>query len=178
MGHARKRFWAVRQDRICGHSPRSPEMEQIMAETSAHEVRAATVADVMRPALTTVDQNDHVAAAAYLMRHAGTPALVVLDGHETSRPVGLGAAADIGQAAAAAQDVSEVRIHELMTHSPTVVDGATSIRDAANLMLKDHFRHLPVVGPDGLSGIVDIGDICRALLDQSEIDQGTAADAG
>jgi DNA-binding CsgD family transcriptional regulator len=29
-----------------------------------------TVADVMRPPLTTVEQDDHVAAAAYLMRHA------------------------------------------------------------------------------------------------------------
>jgi len=140
-------------------------MEQIMADTSAHEVRAATVADVMRPALTTVDQNDHVAAAAYLMKHAGTTALVVLDGHETNRPVGLVTEADIVHAVADGKDVNEVRIHDLMTHGPTVVDGATSVRDAANLMLKDHFRHLPVVGPDGLSGIVDIGDICRALLE-------------
>ena len=51
-----------------------------MAETSAHGPPAqprrapATVADVMRPPLTTVDQNDHVAA--------GATALVVLDGHE------------------------------------------------------------------------------------------------
>jgi len=151
-------------------------MEQIMADTSAHEVRAATVADVMRPALTTVDQNDHVAAAAYLMKHAGTTALVVLDGHETNRPVGLVTEADIVHAVADGKDVNEVRIHDLMTSAPTVVDGATSVRDAANLMLKDHFRHLPVVGPDGLSGIVDIGDICRALLDQPDTDLDAAAE--
>jgi CBS domain-containing protein len=142
-------------------------MGQIMADTSAHKVRPATVADVMRPALTTVDPNDHVAAAAYLMKHAGTSALVVLDGHETNRPVGLVTEADIVDAVADGKDVNEVRIHDLMTNAPTVVDGAESIRDAANTMLKGHFRHLPVVGPDGLSGIIDIGDICRALLDQS-----------
>ncbi len=34
-----------------------------------------TVADVMRPALTTVDLNDHVAAAAYLLKRAGASAL-------------------------------------------------------------------------------------------------------
>jgi CBS domain-containing protein len=141
-------------------------MGQIMADTSSYEMRAATVADVMRPALTTVDQNDHVAAAAYLMRHAGTSALVVLDGHETNRPVGLVTEADIVHTVADGKDVNEVRIHELMTHSPTVVDGAVSIRDAANTMLKGHFRHLPVVGPGGLTGIIDIGDICQALLDQ------------
>ena len=41
----------------------------------------ATAADIMRPPLTTVNQNDHVAAAAYLMKHAGTTALMVLDTH-------------------------------------------------------------------------------------------------
>ena len=44
-------------------------------------VAAATAADIMRPPLTTVNQNDHVAAAAYLMKHAGTTALMVLDTH-------------------------------------------------------------------------------------------------
>jgi CBS domain-containing protein len=28
-----------------------------------------------------------------------------------------------------------------------------------------HFRHLPVVGDAGLVGIVDITDVCRALLE-------------
>ena len=43
-----------------------------MAETAAQQPpgrrHLATVGDVMRPPLTTVDQNDHVAAAAYLMK--------------------------------------------------------------------------------------------------------------
>ena len=40
-----------------------------------------TVADVMRPPLTTADTNDHLAAAAYLMKHAKATALTVLDTH-------------------------------------------------------------------------------------------------
>src|SRR5215469_10888320 len=65
-----------------GTTSGSPGTEQIMAGESAHKPskrpqRArSTVADVMKPPLTTVDQNDHVAAAAYLMRHAGATALV------------------------------------------------------------------------------------------------------
>ena len=47
----------------------------------------ATIADVMRPPLTTVEQADHAAAAAYLMKHAGTTALVVLNS-QTGQPVG------------------------------------------------------------------------------------------
>jgi hypothetical protein len=33
----------------------------------------ATAANVMRPPLTTVMQQDHVAAAAYLMKHSARP---------------------------------------------------------------------------------------------------------
>ena len=32
-------------------------------------------------------------------------------------------------------------------------------------MTSGHFRHLPVIGGEGLAGIVDITDVCRALLD-------------
>jgi CBS domain-containing protein len=34
-------------------------------------------------------------------------------------------------------------------------------------MTSGHFRHLPVVGDTGLVGIVDITDVCRALLEPS-----------
>ena len=44
-----------------------------------------TVADVMRPSLTTADTNDQVAAAAYLMKHARATALTVLD-TQTGQP--------------------------------------------------------------------------------------------
>ncbi|HUK67668.1 MAG TPA: CBS domain-containing protein [Streptosporangiaceae bacterium] len=140
-----------------------------MAGNSVHEPSApprapVNVGDVMEPPLTTVDQNDHLAAAAYLMKHAGATALVVLDGHETNRPVGIITEADIVHTVADGKDVNDVRIHDLMTRSPTVVERTTSIRDAAETMVAGHFRHLPVVGSTGLAGVVDIRDICRALL--------------
>ncbi len=49
---------------------------------------SATVAEVMQPPLTTVEQDDHVAAAAYLMKHAGATALMVLDA-QTGQPAGI-----------------------------------------------------------------------------------------
>lgn len=124
----------------------------------------ATVADVMRPPVTTVDQNDHVAAAAYLMKHRGATALVVLDA-QTDRPIGIITEADIVHTVADGKDVDEVRIHDLMTTHPTVIDATTSILDAAKIMATGRFRHLPVVGSAGLAGMVDITDVCRALID-------------
>ena len=139
-----------------------------MPESSAQEPSLppvpATVADIMRPPLTTVQSNDHVAGAAYLMRHEAATALVVLD-PQTNRPMGLITEADIVQLVADGRDADAVRIYDLMTTRPTVVSTTTSVRDAANLMTSAHFRHLPVVGDAGLVGIVDINDICRALID-------------
>jgi hypothetical protein len=63
-----------------------PETERIMTEASNQDPSVhrppqapATAADVMRPAPATIESRGHVAAAAYLMKHAGMTALVVVD---------------------------------------------------------------------------------------------------
>jgi CBS domain-containing protein len=141
----------------------------------ANVAAPATAADIMRPALTTVDQNDHIAAAAYLMKHAGTTALMVLDAR-TGEAAGIITEADIAHAVADGKDVDTTRIQALMTARPTVINATTSVRDAAKVMTSGHFRHLPVVGDAGLVGIVDITDVCLALLgpDVSRPPAGTA----
>ena len=63
-----------------------------------------------------------------------------------------------------------------MTARPTVINATTSVRDAAKAMTSGHFRHLPVVADAGLVGIVDITDVCRALLD-SDVSQPPAGPA-
>jgi len=118
----------------------------------------------MRPPVTTPRQNDHAAAAAYLMKHAGASALLVLDVHK-DQPIGIITEADITRAVADVQDLNEVRIRQLMTTGPAVIGPMTTIRDAAQTMTSGRFRHLPVVGDAGLVGMVDIIDVCRALLD-------------
>ena len=133
----------------------------------------ATVADVMEPPVTTVEQNDHVAAAAYLMKRANATALIVTQA-QTSQPIGIITDADVSRAVADGKNPNEVRIYELMTASPTVVNTTTSIRDAAEVMTSRRFRHLPVIGDTGLVGIVDITDVCSALL-EADI-PGPAAD--
>jgi CBS domain-containing protein len=126
---------------------------------------AATAADIMGQPLTTVVKEDHVAAAAYLMKHAGTSALMVMD-TQTGQPIGIITEADIAHAVADGKDVNSVRILELMTARPTVIRTTASVLDAAKLMTSGHFRHLPVVDDTGLVGIVDITDVCRALVDR------------
>jgi CBS domain-containing protein len=119
----------------------------------------------MRPPVTsTVQQNDHVAAAAYLMKHADASALVVMDS-QTDKPIGIVTEADIAHAVADRRDLNEARIRELMTTGPATVGPDTDIREAARAMTSGRFRHLPVVGDTGVIGMIDITDVCRALLD-------------
>ena len=147
-------------------------MEQAMTGVSAQEsalhprAAAVSVADIMRPPLTTVSQHDHVAAAAYLMKHAAATALMVVDA-QTGRPAGVITEADVAHAVADGKDVNDVRVHAVMTTRPAVTATA-SIRDTAKIMTTRHFRHLPVAGDAGLLGLVDIADVCQALINAAE----------
>jgi CBS domain-containing protein len=115
----------------------------------------------MRPPLTTAGQYDHVAAAAYLMKHASTTALMVVNA-QTGQPAGIITQADIALAIARGKDLNNIRVHAVMTTRPAV-NAKTSIRDAATIMTTRHFRHLPVAGDAGLLGVIDITDVCQAL---------------
>jgi CBS domain-containing protein len=142
--------------------------EQIMADAPVQQSAqsAATVADVMQPPVTTIERNDHVAAAAYVMKRANATALIVTQA-QTGQPVGIITDADVSRAVADGRNPNDVRIYELMTADPAVVNTTTSIHDAASIMTSRRFRHLPVVGDAGLVGIVDITDVCRVLLESS-----------
>ena len=137
--------------------------EAFTLKPSAHRPphAPATAADVMRPVPATIEPRDHVAAAAYLMKHAGVTALVIVDDNQAKQPVGIITEADIAQAVADGKDANDLRIRALITTHPTVINPATSIRDAARFMVTGHFRHLAVAGEAGLIGMVDITDVCR-----------------
>jgi CBS domain-containing protein len=147
-------------------------MEQIMTGVSAQEssshsqATAATVADVMRAPLTTVNQHDHVAAAAYLMKHAGATALMVVNA-QTGQPAGIITEADVARAVADRKDVKDAWVDAVMTTRPAILT-TTSIHHAAKIMTTRHFRHLPVAGDGVLLGVVDITDVCQALINAAE----------
>ena len=142
------------------------------AQTALFHPRAAaaTVTDVMRPPLTAAGQYDHLAAVAYLMKHARTTALMVVDAR-TGRPAGIITQADVARAIAAGKDLNDVRVHAVMTTRPAITT-TTSIREAATIMTTRHFRHLPVAGDTGLLGLIDITDVCQALRCSAGLAEG------
>ncbi|MGX7678530.1 CBS domain-containing protein [Jatrophihabitans sp. DSM 45814] len=141
-----------------------------MTETNAPQPTSAatTVAQVMRPPVITIEPNAHVGAAAYLMKHAGATALVVVDDEKSKRPLGIVTETDIVRMVADGQDVDEVRIRDLMTKSLTVRRETTNLGDAARTMMDGRFRHLPIVEDGTVVGMVEIGDVLAALVGTSK----------
>ena len=85
--------------------------------TTAASTRSRSRAAMTRAATTTVGQYDRVAAATYLMKHAGTTALTVLDGQQSNEPIGCVTETDVAAALTQGKDLNETRIRDLIAHS-------------------------------------------------------------
>jgi CBS domain-containing protein len=142
-----------------------PIMDDARGSAPREPGRHATVRECVRPAVTTVELNAHLAAAAYLMRRAGDTAVVVTTDDERRRPIGVVTDTDIAQAVADGRDVNEVRIDEIVGPEPVTTQPGTAVSEATALMLSAGIRHLPVVEDGHFVGIFDIAEACRALLD-------------
>ena len=81
------------------------------------------------------------------------------------RPAGRGilTEADVARAISDGKDLNAVWVDAVMTTRPAITT-TTSIRDAATIMTTTHFRHLPVTGDASLVAVVDIIDVCHALV--------------
>ncbi len=67
-------------------------------------------------------------------------------------------------------------VREMMS-SPAVtgVPGDT-IEHALSMMIERRIRHLPIIGPNGLAGMVTLGDLIKHRLDQKELEAGVLLD--
>ena len=122
-----------------------------------------TVSELMTEPGAVVERSAHLAAAAYLMRHAHRPALIVVEDEASRTPVGTITAFDIVRAVSHARDPSEETVGAWESPNATVVHPGTPLREALDLML-DQTPHLPVVDDDNkLVGVIDLIRVARAL---------------
>jgi CBS domain-containing protein len=115
----------------------------------------------------TVDGAEPVRVALALLAERGVGALVVssdgrrIDGILSERDIARGLH---GRGAALLGDpVSSVMTAEVHTCVPGV-----SVTELAQLMTDRRVRHVPVVEDGGMVGIVSIGDVVKARLDELE----------
>jgi signal-transduction protein with cAMP-binding, CBS, and nucleotidyltransferase domain len=122
------------------------------------------VGAVMRPPVTTVEPDAHLAGAAYLMKHQNTKALLVVAGADSQEVRAILTVSDIAHAIGDGRDPETTRISELHTVSPMTVERTVPVMEAARQMISAGIEHLPVTDHGRLVGIVDLADLCRPVL--------------
>ncbi len=137
-------------------------MEPQLSELGRQNRGGHTVADVMRPAVTTVETDGHLAAAAYLMNHTNESALVVVD--DADRPVAIVTEGDLLRAVAHGANTERALTADWMNSNPQTVRPDTTVSKAAQIMLDTANRHLPVVSDGRVVGIVGLADIADAFV--------------
>jgi signal-transduction protein with cAMP-binding, CBS, and nucleotidyltransferase domain len=138
--------------------------EAAPADVEPRETGHLTVGDLVRPAVTSVERDAHLAAATYLFKKAGDNALVVIDDSADRVPLTVITDSEVAQAVADGRDPNEIRISDLVRRDPMTLSPATGVAVAAELMLSSGVMYMPVVDGNRLLGIVDISDVCRGLL--------------
>jgi CBS domain-containing protein len=71
------------------------------------------------------------------------------------------------------KDSKETRVDEIMTPNPITVTAETSVESCMELMTDNRFRHLPVMDDEELVGVISIGDVVSAVIEEQSflIDQ-------
>jgi CBS domain-containing protein len=105
----------------------------------------------------TVAPDSTVLEAAQLMNARGIGAVPVI---EFGALVGIFTERDLMRRVVAETLPPETtRIRQVMTPEPLTARPETTVDDCGALMTARRIRHLPVLGPGGLIGIITIGDL-------------------
>jgi CBS domain-containing protein len=112
-----------------------------------------------RVAVTTPDTVVAAAAAAMVEENVGSA--VVMQGPFVA---GILTERDVLRAAASGEDLSASLVSAWMTPDPQSVSPDTSVEDAAQIMLLNGFRHLPVVEGRMVCGVVSLRDLFAARI--------------
>ena len=112
--------------------------------------------DIMstRVSLTTPDTSVADAAAGLVMAKVGSA--VVMQGRFLA---GILTERDVLRAAASGESLVAARVTDWMTPDPQSAGPDTSVEEAAGMMLKNGFRHLPVVDGREVCGVVSLRDL-------------------
>lgn len=117
---------------------------------------AIQVRDIMTTEVLTTSDGQPVAEVTGMMVKARVGSAVVMQG---SWLAGILTERDVLRAAASGADLTKSPVSEWMTRNPITATPDTTIGEAANVMLANGFRHLPVVEGRELEGVVSIRDV-------------------
>jgi CBS domain-containing protein len=121
----------------------------------------ATLKEIMTSDVFTIERDATVADVAGSMLKRRLGSAIVMDGSWVS---GIFTERDVVRAAASGKDLTSSRVSDWMTSDPVTVEGGLDAEDAAELMMTNGFRHLPIVEGQTLVGIVSLRDVLRTRI--------------
>lgn len=128
---------------------------------------ATTVYDVLRrkgSGVIAVSPESTVFEALQTLAENNIGAVLVLD---DQRLVGILSERDYAREVILKGKASkDTPVGEIMTTSVVCVHPEHTIEECMALMTDKRFRHLPVIADDRLLGVLSIGDVVKALLDE------------
>lgn len=126
----------------------------------------STIAEIMRPELIEVAPEDTLGEVAERMTAVNVGAVIVKD---YGRLIGILTERDMLKAMAARVHTSEARVRQWMTEDPITAGADMDVDEAAQLMLANGFRHLPVVDENGqVTGVVSLRRVVAATTAASQ----------
>ena len=117
--------------------------------------------DIMTAEVLTTSAERPVAEVTSMMVKIRVGSAVVMQG---SWLAGILTERDVLRAAASGSDLTKSPVSEWMTNNPITATPETTIGEAAEVMLTNGFRHLPVVEGRELQGMVSIRDVLASRI--------------
>jgi CBS domain-containing protein len=126
----------------------------------------ATLNDIMTREIFTTTGDTPVVEVARSMVKGRFGSAVVMEG---SWLIGIFTERDVLRAAASGADLTSSPLSEWMTREPVTGGPDMDADDAAEIMMGQGFRHLPVVEGTTLLGIVSLRDILRVRIRRPQL---------
>jgi CBS domain-containing protein len=118
----------------------------------------------------TISQARSVNDAIALLKERGIGALVVTGA--TPPLVGIFSERDVVRALATnGANTLQQKVAELMSTTVSICSESTELNDLMTMMTDRRIRHVPVVEEDRLVGMISIGDVVKARLEELEHDK-------
>ena len=121
----------------------------------------AALRDIMTSKVVTTSSETVVSEVARQMVEGRVGSAVIMQG---SWLVGIVTERDVLRAAASNQDLTASAISNWMTRDPMTAPPVMDSDEAAQIMVANGFRHLPIVDGKDLLGVVSIRDVLSARI--------------
>jgi CBS domain-containing protein len=123
--------------------------------------RALTVGELVHSRTVTTSPDTPVAEAAAAMVREKVGSALVMQGPFLA---GIITERDVLKAAASGADLTAIPVTAWMTKDPQAASPETPAEDAAQIMLLNGFRHLPVMEGRQVCGVVSLRDLFAARI--------------